>query len=298
MVIDFWSPGCPPCVRFKPEFEKMAQFYGSDKVKFFAVNTQESRDIAANFNISSIPAFFVYKNGTLVENFVGANKDKLIKLVEQLKKDLGDEIRSSSAGALPTAPVVDRYAPDLGFIVYNPRSTWITKFENMKNLSKMGAKLKEIAEAESADNFKALMNDFALGKVTPEVLNEVMTIICTAEPKYVFPLFDFLRCCFLTESYANHVVTDGWDIFSGCLDKLELFTEALEVGSTDKFKNNSLLTGSNSLCNLFIHESSSKAITSDEAKTNRMLEIATFLVKCPQQKVQLNAGAIVLSTFV
>ena len=30
MIIDFWSPQCPPCVKFKPEFEQLASFYSSD----------------------------------------------------------------------------------------------------------------------------------------------------------------------------------------------------------------------------------------------------------------------------
>ncbi len=142
------------------------------------------------------------------------------------------------------------------------------------------------------------MSDFTLSKVTPEALNEVMTIICAGEAKVVFPLFDFLRCCFLTEAHANHVVTDGWDIFTGCLDKLELFTDALDVDSGNKFQTNSLLTGSNSICNLFMHESSSKSIAADEEKVSRMFSLAAFLVKSPQQKVQLNAAAIVLGTLI
>ncbi len=76
---------------------------------------------------------------------MGADRDKLVKAIESLKSDLGDTQTNSvtpSTGA-QMVPVVERYGMDLGFIAYNPRSTHLTKYENMKNLPKMGAKLKD-----------------------------------------------------------------------------------------------------------------------------------------------------------
>lgn len=63
LVIDCWSPTCPPCMKFKPIFHEMAEQYGSDKVKFVTVNTKEAPEVAMNFMVTSIPAFFVYQNG-------------------------------------------------------------------------------------------------------------------------------------------------------------------------------------------------------------------------------------------
>lgn len=42
VVIDFWSPTCPPCMRFKPIFENTAAGNQNPKIVFCAVNVQQS----------------------------------------------------------------------------------------------------------------------------------------------------------------------------------------------------------------------------------------------------------------
>ena len=64
-------------MKFKPIFEQMAQSYGSDKVKFVTVNTKEAQEVAMNFMVTSVPAFFIYQNGQCIDQFVGADKNKL-----------------------------------------------------------------------------------------------------------------------------------------------------------------------------------------------------------------------------
>ena len=49
VVIDFWSPRCPPCMRFKPIFEANARANQNDKIAFCAVQTDENRDSAMAF---------------------------------------------------------------------------------------------------------------------------------------------------------------------------------------------------------------------------------------------------------
>ena len=55
VIIDFWSPRCPPCMRFKPIFEASARGNTNDKIVFCAVQTDENRDAAMTFQVSSIP---------------------------------------------------------------------------------------------------------------------------------------------------------------------------------------------------------------------------------------------------
>ena len=55
VIIDFWSPRCPPCMRFKPIFEGSARANTNDKIVFCAVETDQNRDSAMTFGVSSIP---------------------------------------------------------------------------------------------------------------------------------------------------------------------------------------------------------------------------------------------------
>jgi thioredoxin 1 len=42
VIIDFWSPTCGPCMRFKPIFENIAASNQNPKIVFCAVNVQQS----------------------------------------------------------------------------------------------------------------------------------------------------------------------------------------------------------------------------------------------------------------
>jgi len=53
-VIDFYTTWCGPCKRLAPIMEELSQTY-CDKVKFYKVDTERERELAAVFRISSIP---------------------------------------------------------------------------------------------------------------------------------------------------------------------------------------------------------------------------------------------------
>lgn len=44
LIVDFWSPSCPPCMRIKPTFENAAKANENPNLIFVAVNTQVARD--------------------------------------------------------------------------------------------------------------------------------------------------------------------------------------------------------------------------------------------------------------
>lgn len=53
-IIDFYTTWCGPCKRLAPIMEELSEKY-KGKVLFYKVDTERERELAALFNISSIP---------------------------------------------------------------------------------------------------------------------------------------------------------------------------------------------------------------------------------------------------
>lgn len=62
-IIDFYADWCRPCKMVAPIMDELSKEY-KGKVRIYKVNTDEQRELASLFNISSIPAvLFIPKNG-------------------------------------------------------------------------------------------------------------------------------------------------------------------------------------------------------------------------------------------
>ena len=71
VLVDFYADWCGPCKMMMPVVEKLAETY-EGKVKVGKVNSDENNELAAKYNIMSIPSFLIIKNGEVVDSATGA----------------------------------------------------------------------------------------------------------------------------------------------------------------------------------------------------------------------------------
>jgi thioredoxin 1 len=83
VVVDFWAPWCPPCVRLSPIVEEVAEKYAG-KVKVGKLNIDDSQEVAQRYVGKAIPQVSIFNGGatpqlTLVgEQAFGTNIAKAI----------------------------------------------------------------------------------------------------------------------------------------------------------------------------------------------------------------------------
>ena len=59
VIIDFWAPWCGPCRSFAPIYEKVSENHSD--IVFAKVNTEEEQELAAHFQIRSIPTLMIFR---------------------------------------------------------------------------------------------------------------------------------------------------------------------------------------------------------------------------------------------
>jgi thioredoxin 1 len=83
VVVDCWAQWCGPCRMIGPIIEELAREM-KGKIVFGKLNVDENPQTSMKYKIMSIPTLLVFKNGALVDRFIGAMPKEMLQ--EKLKK--------------------------------------------------------------------------------------------------------------------------------------------------------------------------------------------------------------------
>jgi len=83
VLVDFWAQWCGPCLAIAPSVDQLSSEFAG-RAKVFKVDVDSDGEIAAKYNIMSIPALLVFKDGKEVDRLVGAApKEAIAKMIER-----------------------------------------------------------------------------------------------------------------------------------------------------------------------------------------------------------------------
>ena len=80
VLLDFYADWCGPCRMVAPVLEEIAE--ENEHIKVGKINVDEQMDLAMRFKVTSIPLLVVMKDGTVVDQALGAKpKDKILQML-------------------------------------------------------------------------------------------------------------------------------------------------------------------------------------------------------------------------
>lgn len=84
-LVDFFATWCGPCRMQAPILEEVKKRIG-DKANILKVDIDENRELAAQYNVRSVPTIILFKNGEAVWRTVGLQQADLLE--EKLRDHL------------------------------------------------------------------------------------------------------------------------------------------------------------------------------------------------------------------
>jgi thioredoxin 1 len=81
VLVDFWAPWCGPCRIVAPHLEELNS--EREDLRVVKLNVDENPQVAAQYNVMSIPTLLLFKQGQLAHQVIGAlPKNRLVQEIE------------------------------------------------------------------------------------------------------------------------------------------------------------------------------------------------------------------------
>ena len=95
-IVDFWAKWCGPCRMLKPILHTIAD--ENKEIQLLTVDVDVNGELAAQYDINSIPAVFMFKNGEIVDSFVGVMpENEILEKIQKFNSKSEDEIEYKQA---------------------------------------------------------------------------------------------------------------------------------------------------------------------------------------------------------
>ena len=81
VLVDFWASWCGPCRMVSPIVDEIA--VENPDIKVCKVNVDDNQELAARYNVMSIPTLLVFKDGNIVNQMIGAKpKNQILAMIK------------------------------------------------------------------------------------------------------------------------------------------------------------------------------------------------------------------------
>ncbi|MFP4131079.1 MAG: thioredoxin [Thiohalospira sp.] len=85
VLVDFWASWCGPCKNFSPIYEEASENHPD--IVFGKVNTEEEQELAASFQIRSIPTLMLFRQKVVLFSQAGALQgSQLEELIQKARE--------------------------------------------------------------------------------------------------------------------------------------------------------------------------------------------------------------------
>ena len=120
VLVDFWAPWCGPCKSLGPMLEKLEAEYAG-KWKLVKVNVDENQELAAHFQVRSIPHVVAFVDQRPVDQFIGVlSEGQLREFLDRLVPDSAQAARQAAQEALAEGRRDDAYEALQAALAFDP----------------------------------------------------------------------------------------------------------------------------------------------------------------------------------